>query len=912
MAETRPASVEPLRPGTPSLGSPSGTSAGGSGESPLLRLRRSEQADASGLGSLAWHLARHVVDRPVAILVAWLLAAVVSCLFAPELLEAVRSCYRPEPAMPSFGAEQAVQRHFPELVRREVDTVLLELGAGVDIFEREDLLREATGGLDHLLADLRSSNPGLGIEVQSWRPGEGAGQASSSYIGRDERAYLMQVIFSGDAPRRGAAHALLEAVRSLDEALAPKGLALSCTGPHALEEATHAQARRDIGVHSVMFLPVAALIIHVHLRRLSLMPLPALCAAAAALTSFALELAVARRTAVDQNVPTLMAFLSISLCIDWSFFLLARFREEEESSFGVATHAELVHRALFRTGANVALSGLLIVACLACLALMPAAIASTAVGASLATVCSLLSCLTLLPALLVAFPGLFRRGSSIASSVQEWEALEEVSGGALCCTAGDDGGRPPTCDSSPSSPSAARPSNWLLWANVVTRFPLNLVVLLCAAAAFAATIPELMSYTPCVDDSLGLPPSAQALRAREKVRSDFAGRVPGRSQVYVLLESLECADGMKSVGAFNASCGIARGLLNLDGATGWLRASDLLGVAFYAAAPNASQLTCIPWRTHFDSYEEAGSAMAGNFTPSGHLLLTGTTRFITYFPLGVFAQYHALYQQLWSQLVSADGKAMLLVLQLPWNMISWRGFKLIQELRDLLDGLGGAAVGGGGACGEVVAWEVSAPGVWLDYVTASMDALPWALLAASLVAGVCLSGAFGSAVAAAKLLLTVVLPLAWVYAIAIWYFKREAVHTESSGGDGGLHWMVPCSTSMLLLALALDYNVFFFGRALEFRRQGLADLEAIRWGLATTGPVITSAGLIFALEFSGLLYSEAELSRQAGFVVAVGVLLDTFVVRSCVLPALLSIGARWNWGSVMPPSGKVFEGDEGL
>ena len=79
---------------------------------------------------------------------------------------------------------------------------------------------------------------------------------------------------------------------------------------------------------------------------------------------------------------------------------------------------------------------------------------------------------------------------------------------------------------------------------------------------------------------------------------------------------------------------------------------------------------------------------------------------------------------------------------------------------------------------------------------------------------------------------------------------------------------------MLLLALGTDYNIFYFSRVFEFRRAGLSDQEAIRQGLASTGPVITCAGVIFAVEFSGLFYSETVVNRQAGFVVVAGILLD--------------------------------------
>merc|ERR1719163_899144 len=93
-------------------------------------------------------------------------------------------------------------------------------------------------------------------------------------------------------------------------------------------------------------------------------------------------------------------------------------------------------------------------------------------------------------------------------------------------------------------------------------------------------------------------------------------------------------------------------------------------------------------------------------------------------------------------------------------------------------------------------------------------------------------------------------------------------HSSSqTHSDVGLHWSVPCMTAILLLALALDYNIFYFGRVFEYRKEGFSDVESIRRGLVSTGPVITTAGVIFAVEFMGMFYSATELNRQGGFVI---------------------------------------------
>ncbi|HEX3049278.1 MAG TPA: MMPL family transporter, partial [Aggregatilineaceae bacterium] len=65
--------------------------------------------------------------------------------------------------------------------------------------------------------------------------------------------------------------------------------------------------------------------------------------------------------------------------------------------------------------------------------------------------------------------------------------------------------------------------------------------------------------------------------------------------------------------------------------------------------------------------------------------------------------------------------------------------------------------------------------------------------------------------------------------------------------------------------------------------------------VATTGMIITSAGLILAGTFGGLIAGEIKFLAQIGFAVAFGVLVDTFVVRTILDPALAALFGRWTW-----------------
>jgi RND superfamily putative drug exporter len=102
---------------------------------------------------------------------------------------------------------------------------------------------------------------------------------------------------------------------------------------------------------------------------------------------------------------------------------------------------------------------------------------------------------------------------------------------------------------------------------------------------------------------------------------------------------------------------------------------------------------------------------------------------------------------------------------------------------------------------------------------------------------------------------------------------------------------------IFLVALGADYNIFLMSRAREEAQQH-GTHEGMLRALVATGPVITSAGLILAGTFSVLAVLPIWELLEIGFAVAVGVLIDTFLVRSILVPAIVwKLGERSWWPS---------------
>jgi RND superfamily putative drug exporter len=120
-------------------------------------------------------------------------------------------------------------------------------------------------------------------------------------------------------------------------------------------------------------------------------------------------------------------------------------------------------------------------------------------------------------------------------------------------------------------------------------------------------------------------------------------------------------------------------------------------------------------------------------------------------------------------------------------------------------------------------------------------------------------------------------------------------------GDTGVDNSLPTYAFIFLVALGVDYTIFLMSRVREEARHHGTREGTLR-ALAATGPVITSAGIILAGTFSVLMTLPITFIFDLGFMVAVGILLDTFVVRTIMVPAIIElVGDRVWWPST--PSG---------
>jgi len=108
-----------------------------------------------------------------------------------------------------------------------------------------------------------------------------------------------------------------------------------------------------------------------------------------------------------------------------------------------------------------------------------------------------------------------------------------------------------------------------------------------------------------------------------------------------------------------------------------------------------------------------------------------------------------------------------------------------------------------------------------------------------------------------------------------------------------LHWMVLAMSVILLLAVGSDYNLLLVSRFKEEIHSGIR--TGIIRSMAGTGAVVTSAGLVFAATMASFVFSPLVVMGQVGTTIALGLLFDTLIVRSFMMPSVAALMGRWFW-----------------
>jgi RND superfamily putative drug exporter len=108
-----------------------------------------------------------------------------------------------------------------------------------------------------------------------------------------------------------------------------------------------------------------------------------------------------------------------------------------------------------------------------------------------------------------------------------------------------------------------------------------------------------------------------------------------------------------------------------------------------------------------------------------------------------------------------------------------------------------------------------------------------------------------------------------------------------------LQWLVMVMSVIILLAVGSDYNLLLVARFKEEIGAGLK--TGIIRAMGGTGKVVTAAGLVFAFTMASMIVSDNRAVGQVGTTIGLGLLFDTLIVRSFMMPSIAAMLGRWFW-----------------
>jgi putative drug exporter of the RND superfamily len=184
----------------------------------------------------------------------------------------------------------------------------------------------------------------------------------------------------------------------------------------------------------------------------------------------------------------------------------------------------------------------------------------------------------------------------------------------------------------------------------------------------------------------------------------------------------------------------------------------------------------------------------------------------------------------------------------------------------------------------------------LDYHNTVGYWLPWVLLFVLGLSFILLTIAFRSIVVPATAIVMNLLSVGAAYGLLVLVFQKgygnELLGLQQAAT---VEAWVPLFLFAVLFGLSMDYQVFLLSRIREqFSRTG-DNNYAVRFGIVSTGRLITGAALIIIAVFWGFAMGELIMFQQMGFGVAVALLIDATLVRSVLVPASMRLLGRWNW-----------------
>jgi len=563
------------------------------------------------------------------------------------------------------------------------------------------------------------------------------------------------------------------------------------------------QIGEDLQQAELITLPVTALLLFLIFGGAIAALLPLVIGVIAILGSFAILRVLVQFMQITSFAVDVVAFIGLGLAIDYSLFIIARFREE------LARNEAEVKGALCRTlvsaGRTIVFSGLTVGTSLLCLLIFPETLLrSIGLAAISAALVAMLSALVVLPALLAI---LGRRINALSL-----RSLRR----------------------SRASGSQRAQGAWYHLAHLVMRWPIPVAILIIGLVVLLGT--PFLSATFSTPDERSLPAGASARVVQEQLRQYFVDQ--GVAQIEIAVTTEGSALSQSNLAALN---------------TYVVRLQAVAGVS------KVLSLTSLDARLTLQDYQQLYAH------PAANPRLTEAS----------------------SRLVNGNLTEIIVTTSAPDR--SSQAQSLVNSIREVAVPAGLSRLVGGNSAIE------------LDLFQNLESTIPLALLIMAGAVFVLLFLLTGSLIMPIKALILNTLSLSATLGVLVWGFQeghlQQILHFQAIGSLDSTQALLIFA---LAFALSMDYEVFLLSRIREQYDLLRDNREAVAFGLQRTGWLITSAALLLAVVIGAFASSKIIFIQELGVGVALVILMDATLIRSLLVPAVISLLGNANWWAPRP------------
>ncbi|GCE15659.1 MMPL family transporter [Tengunoibacter tsumagoiensis] len=620
---------------------------------------------------------------------------------------------------------------------------------------------------------------------------------SAGMLSRDQHEILMLVNLSSDGAGKMGNY------KNIAPLFTSPTLTVNTGGTIVSDIQFNDQTGADLQYAELVTLPIIALLLFLIFGGVIAALLPLIIGIFAIIGSFAILRLLSNFMEISSFAVDVVAFMGLGLAIDYSLFIVTRFREElllNENDVRIALHLTLAS-----AGRTVLFSGLTVGTSLICLLIFPEVLLrSIGLAAISSALVAMLASLLVLPALLAIF-GLRINALSLNKVLRRRPKSVVQDHGA-----------------------------WYTLAKFVMRFSIPVTLVIVAFVLFLGT--PFLHATFSSPDERSLPEGRSARVVQEHLKKNFVGQGVAEMDIAITTSGdVLSADNLALLQTY---------------------------VARLQATPHVTSvlsLTSVDPRLTLKDYQQlyAHPESSPELAKVAKQLANGnvTEVIVTTDAVGHSDQAHAL----------------------------------VGTIRDVAVPSGITRLIGGTNAVEA------------DLFKNIEATIPWALSVMAIAILILLFLLTGSIIMPIKAIILNTLSLSATFGVLVWGFQdgnlQKLLHFQSIGS-------LDSTQTILIFALAfglsMDYEVFLLSRIREQFDLTHSNREAVALGLQRTGGLITSAAILLAVVIGAFATSKIIFIQEIGVGVALAVLMDATLIRSLLVPAMMSLLGSANWWAPRP------------